>query len=65
MIRNIEMLKDGYFESDENEEDRCRMCGTSTDELYPAKIQYKDMPGSAKDILLCRMCVETLSEFAE
>jgi hypothetical protein len=64
MIRNIETFKDGYFEEGE-EENRCRMCGTSTDELYPAKIQYKDMPGSAKDILLCRMCVETLSEFAE
>ena len=68
MIKNMEALKDGYLEENFIEpEERCYLCGTSksaSSELYPAKIQY-GKGSQSKDIWLCRMCYETLSEYAE
>lgn len=68
MISGIENLKDGYLEENFiKPEERCYLCGTSksaSSELYPAKIQY-GKGSQSKDIWLCRMCYETLSEYAE
>lgn len=63
MIQNMHNLKDGYLESP-GKGKACDLCGTSTDNLYPAKIIDPNDSDRTSDISICYMCYETLSEYS-